>query len=235
MSDHTKKHVLYFKSLESHLLALEVAEATTVGRETTTAAARISTTTTASTATATTTVTKATTTSATATAATSTEAAATATTVAAAVVTGSCEVDADVASINVLAAQTVKSSLGLLDGSELNVSETLGGAGVAVGGQGDTVDLTEGAEGLADGVVGRVKREVANEQCVARLAALVTKLLGTRGAVIRLLLTRLAEVDVQSTAVEVRVVESLLGSLRLSSIAELNVSETKPALEKFMR
>lgn len=224
--------MLISRRLEGHLLALEVAEATTVGRETTTAATGISATATATAST----VAKASTAStsaATASAATTTEATATATAVTTAVITGSSKVDADVASVNVLAAETVKSSLGLLDGAELNVSEALGGAGVAVGGQRDTSDLTEGAEGLADGVVGRVEGEVANEQCVARRTTLITKLFGASGTLVLVLLARLAEVNVQSTAVEVRVVESLLGSLRLISVAELDVSETRRGLAKF--
>lgn len=217
--------------LEGHLLALEVVEAATVGGETTTASTAAAVATTSATS-ATASAVKASTAS-TATATASTEAAATATAITTAVVASSSKVDADVASVDVLAAKTVKGSLGLLDGAELDVSEALGGTGVAVGGQRDTGDFTEGAESLADGVVGGVERKVANEQGVARRATLVTKLLGASGALVLVLRAGLAEIDVQSPAVEVGVVESLLGSLRLRGVAELDVSETARILERF--
>lgn len=217
--------------LESYLGALEVVEAATVGGETT---ATATTSTTSAAATAVAEATTATTTAATSTEATA--ASATATTVTAAVVvTGRSEVDADVAAINVLSAQTIKSSLGLLDVGELNVSETLGGTSLTVGGKRDTGNLAVLAESLTDGLVGRVEGEVSDEQSVAGSAALVTELLGAGGTLVLVLRAGLAEVDVQGTAVEVRVVKSLLG--RLSSVGgcELNVTETKINVSKRQR
>lgn len=127
--------------------------------------------------------------------------------------------------------------MGLRNGAELDVSETLGGTSLAVSGQRDTGNLAELAEGLADGLVGRVERKVANEQCVARRATLVTELLGTGSSLVLVLLTRLAEVDVEGTAIKVRVVESLLGGLCGFSGAELDVTKAmiKLAREHFVR
>ena len=209
--------------LEGDLGALEVTKAATVGGESTAA-----TTATAASATAST-VAKATTAAATAAAATTaaTEAttASTVTATATVVVTGSSKVDTDVTSVNILAAQAIKSSLGLLDRAELDVSETLGGTGVAVGGQGDTSDLAVLAESLANALVGGVEGEVANEEGVAGSTALVAELLGASGTLVLVLLAGLAEVDVQGAAIEVGVVESLLGGLRSVGGGELNVTE----------
>lgn len=224
------KDALGSKSLKGHLGALEVVEAATVGGETTTATASSPTATTAATVTeasATATTTAATT--------EATAASATTATVATAVVTSSREVDANVTPIDVLTAQTVKSSLGLLNGTKLHVSEAFGGTGVAVSGQRDTSDLAVLAEGLADGLVGRVEGKVANEQSVAGRTTLVTKLLGTSGALVLLLWARLAEVDVQSTAVKVGVVQSILGCLCCVGSGEFDVSEAVTALAVFVK
>lgn len=214
--------------LEGHLGTLEVTEAATVGGETTAATTATTTSATAST------VAKATASAATAaTTATATTEAATASTVTAAatvVVTSSSKVDADVASVNVLAAQAVKSSLGLLDSAKLDVSETLRGTGVAVSGQRDTGDLAVLAEGLANALVGGVEGKVANEEGVAGRTALVTELLGASSTLVLVLLARLAEVDVQGTTIKVGVVKSLLGGLCSVGGGELNVTETAVAL-----
>ena len=148
--------------LTRHAVALEVTEATTVGRATTAPTAATTTTTITETATATTTTTATTVAeaTATATAATTETTAATATaeaTTATVVVTGSSKVQADVAAIDVSAVQALKSSLGLVNGAELDVTEALRGASLAVGGETDAVDGTELGEVASEAVGGSVE------------------------------------------------------------------------------
>jgi hypothetical protein len=141
---------------------LEVTETSTVGRTTTTTATATTVTetatTTAATTTTATTVAKATTTTTTATATAVTETATAATTEATGVVvTGSSKVQADVAAIDVSAVQALESSLGLIDGAELDVTEALGGTSLAVGRETDAVDASELGEVASKAVGGGVE------------------------------------------------------------------------------
>jgi hypothetical protein len=51
-----------------------------------------------------------------------------------------------------LAVESLESRLGLVDGAELDVAESLGSAGVAVSDEVDTLDVTVLAEQLVQGV-----------------------------------------------------------------------------------
>jgi hypothetical protein len=215
--------------VEALLLTLEVTEAATVGAEATTAATTTVTSTTAATST---TVAKATTASSTAAATTSAEAAATATsatattesTTATVVGAGSSVVNADGTTLNILAVQSLEGSSSLLSCGEVDVSEALERAGVAVGGERDTGDAAVLGEDLLDRVVGAVERQVAEEEGVGRSTALVAVLGGA--VVLCGLLTGSAEVDVQIAAIKLRLVHLFLGGGSLSSSGELDVSET---------
>jgi hypothetical protein len=210
------------------LLTLEVTEAATVGAEAATAATTTVTSTTATTSTtvaeATTASTTAAATSATVTEATTTSATATTEATAAVVSAGGSVVNADSTTLNILAVQGLEGSGSLLGSSEIDVSEALERAGVAVGREGDTGNATVLSEDLLDRVVGAVEGQVAEEEGVGGSAALVTVLGGT--VVLGGLLAGSAEVDVQVATIKLRLVHLFLGSGSLSSSGELDVSET---------
>jgi len=216
-------------SLTRHAVALEVTKAATVGRSTATAtttstAATIAkSATTASAAAATATIVKAATTAAT-TATTAAEAA-----TAGVVVTGSGKVQADVAAVDVGAVQALESSLGLVDRAELDVTEALGGAGLAVGGQTDAVDAAELGEVAGQGVGGGVEGNVADEQGGGRSALLlVTEGVGA-GTDLVLVVAAVAvvsggaEVALEGTAVEVGTVLGVEGLGGGIDVGELDV------------
>lgn len=228
-----KSKIQLVKGLESDLAALELrdaalglVEATTVTTEATAAA------TTEATATATTEATTATATTTT-TAATATETATATTTAAEATIltgrTGSAEVKADGAALELLTVEGTVGSLGLLNGAELNVTEALGTTGLGVSGQADAENAALLGEQVADRILGSAEGEVADEESVGLRAGLVTVLAGASlGTVTTLLLVLAASgvVQVDSTAIELRV---LLGGVSLSgigSVGVLNVTES---------
>lgn len=222
--------------LEGDLLALEVAEATTVGRAATAAAATATTTTVTETATASTTstTTAATVTETATSATTSTATASTEATGAARVVPLGSVVEADVAALNVGTVHSLKSSLGLIDGTELNVTVTLRGTGLTVGWETDGVDGTVLLEVLGDGVLVSVEGDVADEQGVAWLLSLsIAERASTAldlAVVVALVWARLAEVDPQVAVVKL---STLLGVESLGSgvdVGKLDVGEAlRPA------
>lgn len=133
--------------VERDLAALEVTETATVSRETTTAATATTTSTAVTKATTSTAATTAATvTETTTTTTTAAEAAATTATAAVVVVTGRGVVDADRTTINLSTAHGLESSLGLVDGTKLDVTKALGGTSVTVSWETDAVDGTELAE-----------------------------------------------------------------------------------------
>lgn len=216
--------------LEGDLLALEVTETSTVGgRRAVEAAATTATATTASTA-----VTESTTASA-ATATTSVLEASTATATATAEattlvgLTGGRVVETNVTAIDIGTVHGLKSTGGLLGAGELDVSVTLGGAGVTVGGNADGVDGTVLAEVAGKAVLGGVERKVAGEESGRGNALLVAVLCGTVvGAVATILLglTRRAEIDSQGTAIELDTVLGVEGLDSGIDVGKLNVGET---------
>jgi len=133
--------------LEGNLGAREGAESTTVGRRTTTSTA--STTTTTVTTKTSTTTTIATETSTASTAATTATATESTTTTLSALGLLSSKVQA-AGTTSEVGAVPGNSSLGLLDGRELNVTETLGLARLAIGGETDRENLSALGEGTAD-------------------------------------------------------------------------------------
>jgi hypothetical protein len=134
-------------------------------------------------------------------------------------------VDTDGTAADVLAVQSLKSGGSLILGAEVDVSETLEGTGVAVGGKRDTGDVTVLLEDLLDALVGALERDVAEEESVAGRAALVTVLVGT-GTVGIGLSTGSAEVDVELTTVKLVLVHLLLGLGGIGSVGELDVTES---------
>jgi hypothetical protein len=215
--------------LEGDLLALEVAEATTVvGRaataSTTSAAASTTVEATAATSTSTSTTVKA----ATATSTTAGESAATSTSVVGA---GSGIVETDSTSSNVGAVESLESGSGLLDGGEVDISETLGLAALLIGGEGDTGDCAVLGEVLGDHVVGGLERDVSNEQSVGGGTLLVTESLAAIVAAVGEALVIVgagsAEVNVHVATIKLGPILSLEGSLSRSRRCEFDVTETK--------
>lgn len=213
--------------VERDLLALEVAEASAVGRATTTAAATATTaaeitTTAAATATA---ATETTTATATATATTAEAAAATAVVV----VARSSEVQADRAAIKVGALESIESALRLIDGAEANVTEALGHAILRLGGQGNTGDGAVLLEELGDAVGGSVEGQVADEEGVGgpvgRIAVPLGAVVGAVPGVLAFR-TRSAEVKVERAAIEVRALLSVESSSSSLNTLELNITES---------
>jgi hypothetical protein len=123
-----------------------------------------------------------------------------------------------------LTVQSLKGSSGLLNGAEVDVSETLERTSVTVGRERDTGDVAVFLEDLLDALVGAVEGKVAEEESVGGGAALVTVLVGA-GALVGLLAGG-AEVDVQRTAVKLVLVHLGLGLSSVGSVGELDVSET---------
>ena len=155
----TSRHTLRSRAVtsEGHLLALEVAEATTVRR----ASAAFETAATASatpipeTTAATTATTAAEATAIAAATATTSKAAATTTTTAATTLAARrAEVEAGSATVDLHASGAVDGGRRLFYRAELDVAEALGCAAVRVGGQADAEDGAEGAELLRDHVLG---------------------------------------------------------------------------------
>ena len=210
--------------VEALLLALEFAEATTVGAEPTTAAATSSTASATSSTVAKATAAASTTTAEAATTSTATTSTAAAKATASTIVgTRSSVVDADSTALDILTVQSLESSSSLLGGGEVDVSETLERAGVAVGGKGDTSDAAVLGEDLLDGIVGAVKGQVAEEESVGGSAALVAVFVGA--SVLVRLLTRSAKVHVQLATIELILVHLLLSLGSVGGISKLDVTK----------
>lgn len=113
-------------------------------------------------------------------------------------------------------------SLGLLDGRELDVTETLGLAGLAVGGETDRDDLTALGKGTTDIILSGVEGQVSDEEGIGSLTLRgVVEGLGTS----LLLGAGLREVDADGATVNLLTGkgQSSVGAL---SVGKLDVSET---------
>lgn len=220
-------------SLESDLGALELGdgalalvEGTTTGSTEATTATTATTTTTATEAAAAAATTEATTATATA-----TTAAAEATTVTASG-TGSGEVKTDGTALDLLAVEGGVSSLGLINGGELDVTEALGATGLLLSGETDTEDGTLGTEDLVESILSGAEGKVTNEESVALGAGGVTEGASTvLGAVSTGLGSGAGSsvVKVDGTAVEVGTLLGVHGLNGIGSVDELNVSESAGA------
>jgi len=211
--------------LEGNLGALEGTEASAVGGGTTTTTATTATTTiTAETATATTTTATTTVTTETATATASTTTTTESTTLRALGLLSSIVQAAGATSE--LSTVPGNGSLGLIDRTELDVTETLGLTGLAVSGETDRDDLSALGKGTTEIVLGSVERQVSDEEGVGSLTlGGVVEGLGTS----LLLGAGLGEVDTDGATVNLLAGkgQSSVGTL---SVGELDVSETLGAL-----
>lgn len=159
---------LPFKHLiERDLLARELSDTTTVGGvgtgSTTTA-----TTTAKATATTATTTTRATT-------ATTAAETTTTTSLAFSLGTRSAVVEADSTSANVGTLEVIQGLASLIDRGELDITVTLGAAGLSVGGETDSLDLSLAFENFANSALVNTEDKVANEKGVALRAGLVAE------------------------------------------------------------
>jgi hypothetical protein len=124
------------------------------------------------------------------------------------------------------------SGLGLINGSELDVAEALGAAGLLLSRQTDAEDTALGTEDLMKSILSGAERKVANEESVTLGAGLVTVRTGTSlNAVTTLLvvLTASGVVKVDGTAVEIGTLLGLHGLGGIGSVGELNVTEATGA------
>jgi hypothetical protein len=204
--------------------SLALVEATTAATEATTTTSTTTTTAaeaTATTTTATTTATEATTTS------TATEAT-TATTVGRA---GSAEVETQSTALKLEAVHGTVSSLGLLNGGVLDVTETLGAAGLGVSGQADAEDTTVLTEGVTESILGSAEGKVANEESVGGGAGGVTEGAGTVLGALALGLVVAGDgvVEVDGAAIDIGTLLSGHSLGGIGSVGELDVTETAGA------
>lgn len=163
-------------SSESDLGTLELRDAALALVEATTAATVAE----ATTATAATTTTTSTETTAAAAATEATTATTTTTTTAAEATTvttgrtGSREVKTDSTALELVAVESSVGSLGLINGSELNVTEALGASSLLLSGETDSENGALGAEDLVESILSSAERKVTNEKSVALGAGGVT-------------------------------------------------------------
>lgn len=217
--------------LEGLLLSLEVSETTTVGRVGAESSAASSwATTSTSTATEAAAVTSTATSTAASATTTTTESTTSATISTAVIWARSSEVDTNATAGDVNTVTGLESSSGLLDGIEVNVSETLQVTALTVSREGDTADGAIWLESLHDELVVGLERHVTEEEGVGWCAALVTELASTGGCeavgVVGLWWAGSAEVDVELAAIKGG---TLLCGVCLGgvvSIGELDVSES---------
>ena len=140
-------------------------------------------------------------------------------------------VQSDAPSGNILTGKSVQSCLGLVDILELDVSESLGGTSLPVGDESDRLNATVLAEGLVDGVLVGLERQVSDEKSLGRLGGLVAKLAGSllpgtvgRGGSGR------GKVDVDLSSVNLLSVHLLDGLGGILDVDELDVSESSRLL-----
>jgi hypothetical protein len=220
-------------SLESDLGALELRDGTLALVEGTTTGSTEATT--ATTATTTTTATEAATAAATTEATTTTTAATTTAAEATTVTTsgaGSREVETDGTTLNLLTVEGTVSSLGLINRSELNVTEAFGATGLLISGETDAEDGTLGTEDLVESILSGAEGKVANEEGVALGAGRVAVRASTvLGAVSTGLggLTGSGVVEVDGTAVKIGTLLGIHGLDSIGSAVELDVTETAGA------
>lgn len=126
-----------------------------------------------------------------------------------------------------VAGQTLKGCLGLVNGAKLDVAETLGLLGLRVGGESDGNNRSVLAKDAKEIVSVSVEGQVADEQSVSGLGELVAVL---RRSVSLLLLGGLSNVgrDIESngSAVNLLVLELLDTLLGVSTRGKVDVSET---------
>jgi hypothetical protein len=206
--------------LESHLLSLELSDASaawvwsTEGTPATTSSA------TATTATASATAATESTTSSTA--------SSTVTTVTEASVLWARrrEISADKTALDVSTGHTLDSGSSLLDGAELNITEALALSSLLVGWNADVLDVTETLESGGKSVLISLESKVGNENGIRWLGALVS-ILGAALSGVWSWRARSRKVDVQVATVELSTVAGLKGLLSLLMGVELNVTESR--------
>lgn len=204
-------------SLEGHLLARELSNTATV------LAASVKSSTTATTA-------STTTSTGTTTATTTTAASTTATAV---VGTGRAVVQADGTAVQVSTVEVSEGLASLVNGRELDVTETLGAARLRVGGKTDAHNVTAGTEHLVNGVLVGAEGQVTNEQSLAFGASLVTERasagLGALAAVALVLVggTTSSVVEVDLTTIKLGVLLGRIGLGGVDGVVVLDVSESK--------
>lgn len=123
------------------------------------------------------------------------------------------------------------SGLGLLNRAVLDVTETLGTAGLGVSRQTDAEDTTVLAEAVTQSVLRGAEGKVTDEQSVTSGTSLVTERAGTVLGTVTILvvLTSSGVVKVDGTAVNISTLLSGHSLGGIGSVGELNVTETTGA------
>jgi hypothetical protein len=220
-------HIAKATFLEGDLGALELRDGSLSLVEATAKAATATTTTTATAAEATATTATATTAATEATTTTT----ATETTAATVGRARGAEVQTQSAALKLEAVHGTVSSLGLLNGGVLDVTETLGAARLGVSGQADAKDTTVLTEGVTESILGSAEGKVANEESVGGRAGGVTEGAGTvLGALaLGLVVTGDGVVKVDGTAIEIGTLLSFHSLGGIGSVGVLDVAETAGA------
>lgn len=143
--------------------------------------------------------------------------------------TGSREVKTDSATLDLLTVKSGLSSLGLIDGRELNVTEALRTAGLLISGETDAEDGALGSENLMKNILTGAERKVTNEESVTFRADVVTEGASTVLGTVSTGLGGLASgsvVKVDGTTVKVGTLLSVHSLNSIGGVDELDVTET---------
>lgn len=142
------------------------------------------------------------------------------------------EVQAEGATLELLAIEVTVSLASLINRRVLNVAEALGTAGFGVSGETDAHDAALLGEEVTEGILGSAEGQVANEQSVTLGAGLITEVAGTSlstvtATLLVLGLTSSSVVQVDGTAVNLGALLGLEGLGGISGVGVLDVAETR--------
>jgi hypothetical protein len=218
----TSRHLI-----EVDFLALEVVEAASVGAGPTSTTSTSTTTT--ITEAATTTTAKAATAAITETTSAAPTTKATATTTSATITTSVLRarlavVETHGAVVHITTLHGLESSCSFIDRREGDIAVALGVAGLVVGGDSDTKDSAVWFECVRDRLLIGFEGEIANEECIGRLADLVSTCLATSVLALVVAWFGVGEVNVQGTIVELGSCLTLVRLLGISSVLEVDVA-----------
>lgn len=144
--------------------------------------------------------------------------------------TGLAVVETDGTVLDVTTLHGLKSSFGLVDRAKGDITETLGGTSLTVSRQADAHDRSMRSECLGNILLSAVKGEVAKEQCVGRLAELVSIGLATVVGRLVVIAASVGKVNIQGTAIELSALLGGIGFGGIGGVNELDITESKSLL-----
>lgn len=139
-------------------------------------------------------------------------------------------VDSDRSSAELRAVHGLEGLGGLVDATELNVTEALGGTGVSVGREGDSLDVSKVTECLVDAVLVGVERQGAEEKGLGGVRLAVTKLVGPLFGHVVPGGSGVSVVDSDVSAIDLLAVHGLDGLGGSLDVGKVDVTETLGSL-----